>query len=552
MAQQQLQDDVLKRLEEVASLEYPFPIPERVKLDREHRINLKASKNLRPLFSSLGLFLMNIACPPLTILFTGLGWYFTSKVFISLAVICFVRTVMDSFIVHYATDGRYGGLGCGGKCKITGLPNTTAREGFFCNTTTTTTTTTTNGNNRNRNQRIRDKLSRFVNYVPTPYLFSGDLLTLAPFLMFKGSKGGRVPYKRYWVKVPAAPAPDGDDGPSKKIASSSDSNNDDNNNDNKNEAVALDIVFPKEGHQPDKPTFLILHGLNGGSTEPYVLDLARRATKEGHTVAVMINRGLMKTPIQGDITFHGARTSDVGCAVDALNHALYGQSRHNDDDDDDDSPETTSTAKLSSKIVLVGFSMGGIIAANYAAKSKDRSGLAGALCFSGTLCTAKNLLDCPAAIHSAAVWQPALAWGLKGSIIKPSMPKFLKRGITVAEVEDAQTVTDIDTKLVCKYHGYKTVFDYYEDMSAGGLGDEKGLKRLNGTKIPLLAVHAIDDPIAIYEVMLADEVAKTDNVMLLATKHGGHIGWPTGLFPSENRWNFMIDIAMEYASEVVQ
>ena len=87
-------------------------------------------------------------------------------------------------------------------------------------------------------------------------------------------------------------------------------------------------------------------------------------------------------------------------------------------------------------------------------------------------------------------------------------------------------------------------------MSAGGSGDEKGLRRLNGSKIPLLAVHAIDDPIAIFEVMLADEVSKTDNVMLLATKHGGHIGWPMGLFPTKNRWNFMMDIAMEYASEV--
>ena len=75
--------------------------------------------------------------------------------------------------------------------------------------------------------------------------------------------------------------PDGENGPDKKPTGKDD-----------DEAVALDVVFPKQGYQPDKPTFLILHGLNGGSTEPYVLDLARRATREGHTVAVMINRGL--------------------------------------------------------------------------------------------------------------------------------------------------------------------------------------------------------------------------------------------------------------------
>jgi len=518
----QTTESVLKRLEEVASSEYPFPIPERMKLEKSQRINLTSYRNIRPLLWGVGQFWLNIHCPLLTVVFLGLGWYWSSKMFVALAVVCLGKTLQDPFVVHFATNGRFGGLGCGGRCKTTGLPNSTAREGFFCNAKNDTST------------RIKNRLGRFVLYIPTPYLISGDLLTMWPFLMFKGSKGGRVAYQRYWVKVPAAPAPDGEDGPSKKAPKDNSSSS---NIDVDVEAVALDLVFPKEGYQPEKPTFLILHGLNGGSTEPYVLDLARRATREGHTVAVMINRGLMKTPLRGYESFHGARTSDVGCAVDALHHALYGQA-------------PTATATNNSKIVLVGFSMGAIIAANYAAKSKDKSGLAGALCFSGTLSSAKNLLECPAGQHSASVWQPALAWALKGTIIKPNMAKFLTRGITVKDIEDVNSVNDIDTKLVTKYNGYKTVYEYYEDMSAGGSGDEKGLARLNGTKIPLLAVHAIDDPIAIFEVMLEDEISKTDNVMLLATKHGGHIGWPTGLFPSKNRWNFMVDIAMEFASEV--
>jgi len=510
-------ESLLKRLGEVTSPEYPFPIPERVKLDKKQRIHLTSYANLKPLLSSMGVFWLNIHCPMLIGVFALLGWYWSSKICASLAAVCLVRTLHDPFVLHYVTDGKRGGLGGGGNCKTTGVPNGKAEAGFF-------------GNAKNEKVvRIRSKLKNFVGYAPTPYLFSGDLLTMGPFLLFKGSKGGRVHYKRYWIKVPAAPAPDGDNGPTKTAPTKC--------NDEDLEAVALDIVFPKDGYQPEKPTFLILHGLNGGSTEPYVLDLARRATKEGHTVAVMINRGLMKTPLRGYQAFHGARTSDVGCTVDALNYALYGTSRFD------------NNAGANSKIVLVGFSMGGIIAANYAAKSKEHSGLAGAVCFSGCLSTAKNLLDCPASKHSETVWQPALAWALKATIVKPSMAKFLQRGVTVKEVETVNSVADIDRDLVCKYHGYKTVYDYYEDMSAGGSGDEKGLKRLNGAKVPLLAVHAIDDPIAIYEVMLADEISKTENVMLLATKHGGHIGWPYGLFPSKNRWNFMMDIAMEFASE---
>jgi predicted alpha/beta-fold hydrolase len=555
-------ESVLKRLKEVASIEYPFyPIPKLIKPNNKNeRVNLKSWKNLRPVYKSIVLLSLNIVCPPLIILFIGLGCYYNQKedggrvegmptpsFFFSLGAIFFVRTIMkDPFFIHYITNGRFGGLGRSddnGNNAYNGKASSSAKEGFFCN------------EKNNTNIRIRNKLQQYIdNYSPTPYLYSGDLLTFAPFLLFKGSIGGKVLYQRYWVKVPIAPGPDGDNGPTKKCKVSSSTKDNDKENDNDNEeeeeAVALDIVFPKDGYQSDKPTFLVSHGLNGGSTEPYILDLARRATKEGCTVAVMINRGLMKTPIKGYESFHGARTSDLGCTVDALNYALYGNTTTTTSTT---TTTTTTKKKKKSKIIMVGFSMGGIIVANYTAKSKENNGIAGTLCFSGSICADKLLLkNCPSAQHSIKVWQPPLAWGLKASIVKPLMPKFVQRNITMEDVENAHTVIDIDTDLVCKYHGYSSVHEYYEDNSASGLGDTKGINRLMGTKVPLLAVHAIDDPIALYEVTLHNEISNTDNVMLLSTKHGGHIGWPTGWFPSKNRWNFMIDIAMDYASEIIE
>jgi len=519
-------DAVLQRLEQVASKEYPYHVPPFVKPTKDQRVNLKSTANLLPVLQSLAQFLWNLACPFLFVFFASLSGYlyWTSdnhkteetttpllsralSIFLTLAAICCMQLVCDPFFMHFLSGGALSVLG-------TGNGTSHPQPGFLCRDSP-------------RNQQIKKQLGHFVNYQPTPYLWGGYWLTIMPFLLFKGSKGGKVAYQRFWVQVPTAPAPDGNDGPSKSPA-----------NKDTDEAVALDIVFPKEGYQSDKPTFLVLHGLNGGSTEPYVLDLARQATKKGHTVAVMVNRGLMKTPVRGMDTFHGARTSDVGCAVDALLYALGGERRR-----DGGTPQNAS-------IVMVGFSMGAIIAANYTAKSKEQSGLAGAVCFSGTLCSEKMLLPSPAASRSLSVWQPLLAYGLKATIIKPSMPKFTQRGVTVADVEDAKTVMDIDRELVCKYHGYAKVQDYYEDMSAGGRGDEKGIARLKGAKVPLLAVHAMDDPIAVYEVVLAERIHETENVMLLATKHGGHIGWPQGISPSKNRWNFMMDVAMKFANVV--
>jgi len=94
---------------------------------------------------------------------------------------------------------------------------------------------------------IMTKLQKFVGYVPTPYAFSGDWLTLLPFLWFKGSKGARVNYERYWIKVPEAIAPDGNDGPLRGWSKPH------RTKDEKEEAVALDIAFPPSGTDPTKP-----------------------------------------------------------------------------------------------------------------------------------------------------------------------------------------------------------------------------------------------------------------------------------------------------------
>jgi predicted alpha/beta-fold hydrolase len=67
-----------------------------------------------------------------------------------------------------------------------------------------------------------------------------------------------------------------------------------------NEFVALDISFPHEnGHNWTKPLYLVLHGLNGGSKEGYVIDFCYERTKEGSTCVVLIARGLADTPLQG-------------------------------------------------------------------------------------------------------------------------------------------------------------------------------------------------------------------------------------------------------------
>lgn len=59
------------------------------------------------------------------------------------------------------------------------------------------------------------------------------------------------------------------------------------------EVIALDISFPAAGHNDAKPVYLLLHGLSGGSSEGYLLDLTTRRNRQGSTVIAMIARGMM-------------------------------------------------------------------------------------------------------------------------------------------------------------------------------------------------------------------------------------------------------------------
>jgi predicted alpha/beta-fold hydrolase len=103
--------------------------------------------------------------------------------------------------------------------------------------------------------------------IATPWQWTGDARTGFPYLM--NNLKNHPKFHRVWQ-----PTVDG-------------------------EYVALDIAFPKTGHDSSQPLYLILHGLNGGSEEGYVLDFTASRIEKGSTVVVLVARGLMDTPIQG-------------------------------------------------------------------------------------------------------------------------------------------------------------------------------------------------------------------------------------------------------------
>ncbi|KAG7366440.1 alpha/beta fold family hydrolase [Nitzschia inconspicua] len=307
------------------------------------------------------------------------------------------------------------------------------------------------------------------------------------------------------------------------------------------EYIALDISFPSNGYDFNKPVYMVLHGLNGGSDEEYIRDLTYRRNAENSTVIVMVARGLMDLPLRGWSLFNGARTSDAQSAATAIRKAIGDEQA----------------------LIGVGYSMGAIVLSNFVASYGPACSLDGAVAISGGL----DMRYQEHFSRAQRLWQPMLSetlredfllgkWGRR-VMARLSNDEFLK-------MTRATHVTEIDGSAVVPYNGFDSLEHYYREMSAlGDIEHEGGLipmendGKIHNVSIPMLIVHAYDDPLITWRstcqnegFMHPENLANTGsgNLILLLTKGGGHVGWPLGWVPSSQKWRWMSDISMSFAS----
>ncbi|KAG8470076.1 hypothetical protein KFE25_008497 [Diacronema lutheri] len=346
----------------------------------------------------------------------------------------------------------------------------------------------------------------------TRWLWNGDFQTLFPFLAFRAP----VPvYRRFWLESPEPMR----EGGARAVGACS-------------ELIALDVALPPGGFDRERPVALVCHGLNGGSGEAYVCDFVRHATEErGWTVVVMVARGLAGTPVRSGQLFHGARTSDLAAAARAVRDSALG-----------------------APVVGVGFSMGAIVLANYCGVQGADNPLACAVALSGCY-------DCVANRHfaySSAYWQPWLTQQLKTNFcIKQPAAALLGacEAVDLARALSARvrSVTDFDEATVVPFNGYASVDAYYAAMSLAHGG------KLSRVAVPLLALHAADDPIvdcgtfapALRSTTRVDGSEYNPNCWFRITRSGGHVGWNLGRWPPRERWLFMHLSVVDFAEAVL-
>jgi len=254
---------------------------------------------------------------------------------------------------------------------------------------------------------------------------------------------------------------------------------------------------------PNHPTILFLPGLTGDSQSEYIktfVNVARQTVDA--RCGVLIYRGLAGNDLKTARAYCGADPTDVSQAIDHIKQKY---------------PQSPLTA--------LGVSLGGIILGNYLKKVGED--------VKGKLVAVFLVSVCWDAIKGRKSLEQ---WGLNRMLnkhlaknlvdhYKKNMKAFdFGPNIKPDSVMSSELVSEFDDSFTAPHFGYKDVDDYYKDLALVG--------NIHCMQVPVLAVSAEDDPFQPGECIPSEEAKMSENVAILRTKYGGHIGFMEGWLPT--------------------
>lgn len=259
--------------------------------------------------------------------------------------------------------------------------------------------------------------------------------------------------------------------------------------------------FSKIGSDDDKPMLVVLHGLSGGSHEMYlrsVLEPLVVSEKQpeggGWEACVVTSRGCSNTSITSTILYNARATWDLRQTVKWLrktfpNRPLFG----------------------------AGFSLGGNIMINYLGEEGEHCELQAAVVFSAVWNNEVASKGLQRTWWHREVYNRALGTNMK-KLFEKHVDQISKNPmVDLEKVRSAKYLFEFDRYVQGPTWGYPTEGAYYRDASS--------IDAAMGIRIPLLAIHAEDDPVICDEVLPIEEVQVTPYIVLCTTSLGGHLGW---------------------------
>ena len=241
--------------------------------------------------------------------------------------------------------------------------------------------------------------------------------------------------------------------------------------------------------RPERPTAIILHGLEGSSNSQYMIGNAYKLWRAGCNVVRMNMRNCGGTERLTPTLYHSGLSKDV---EGVMRYFL-------------------KTQGLQS-IALIGYSMGG----NLVLK------LAGEL---GT--------SAPHELKAVVGVSPAIDLGLSADalhlphnrvyerrFLRALLRRFRRKAMLFPRAFDANRATGIrslrefDDRITALYSGFASADDYYYRAAAARVVDR--------IAVPTLILHAMDDPFVHITPETLSKLEANPHITLLQPEHGGH------------------------------
>lgn len=261
------------------------------------------------------------------------------------------------------------------------------------------------------------------------------------------------------------------------------------------------------GSDDTKPMLICLHGLSGGSYEIYLRHvLAPLIAEDGGWEACVINsRGCAQHKITSPILYNARATWDTRQFVKWArktwpNRPLFG----------------------------IGFSLGANILTNYIGEEAEDCELKGAVVISSPWNLDAGSMALQRTWLGKEVYSKTMGGNLKRLIELHADQVVKNPAINMEKIRNVKYIHEFDREVQCATWGYPTESAYYRDASS--------CDALLAVRIPLLAINATDDPIAVNEGIPYEEFKCNPYAVLCTTSLGGHLSWFEG-HGNGDRWH---------------
>jgi len=247
-------------------------------------------------------------------------------------------------------------------------------------------------------------------------------------------------------------------------------------------------VLVRTQRPPGEPRgqVLLVHGLEGSSETGYMRGMSHAALEAGFVTHRLNLRTCGGTEHLSRTLYHSGLTADVRVIVEDL------------------------AGQGPAPLWLVGFSLGANVVLKFAGElGQEAAGQIAGVC---AVSTPLDLSACAHRIH-----QPD-NWIYERRFLRQMRARLLATGrYRAADFAGIRSLIDLDNRITAPAFGFRDAEHYYATQSSN--------QYLERIRVPALLIHARDDTFIPFSVYDHPAISRNPRLGLLATDHGGHLGF---------------------------